>query len=252
MSRRTKGKNRKANTPSPSHPPSPASNPWGDMRPGEEVRASGVTASSSTGKDLQTGGLSDVTKINIENLREALRQVQWSLTLGLTASLSLVLLQISALAPGLTPTPGSVVPVDPVTAKLILGAVHIVAGFLAQASILEAIRIANNVTDSTIKKAALDYPSFATSRGLEVRTAVCLLPPLLFVIAVVWWAVTASGSNDWTGFVIFAICFGVAPYCGVAYFTRTLIPAQDETGGGNRPATGPPGPSGEQDRGAGF
>jgi hypothetical protein len=192
----------------------------------------------------------DATDVLVENLREALRRVQWSVTVGLTASLSLVLLQFSALAPGVTQPPGPVVPVDPVTAKLLLGAAHIVGGFLALVSLWEAGRIAGKINDATIRDAALRYPSFATSPGLEVRLPACLLPPLLFVIAVVWWAVTGAGEHDRAGFIIFAVCFGAAPYCAVAYHAQRLIPAPTVPGVDDQPGTGHHGPAHAQERGS--
>lgn len=185
----------------------------------------------------------DATAVLVENLREALRRVQWSVTVGLTASLSLLLLQFSTLAPGATQTPGPVVPVDQVTAKLLLVAAHVVAGFLALGSLWEAGRIAREIKDTPIREAALRYPSFATSPGLEVRLPASLLPPLLFVVAVARWAVTASGNQDPVGFIIFAVFFGAVPYCALAYHTRKLIPAPARAGLGGQPAHEPAGPT---------
>lgn len=165
----------------------------------------------------------NVTDILIENLREALRQVQRSVVLGVVASLSLMLLQVSTAPTEPIQLPGPVVPVDPTTAKIILGVVHVVAGFMAFASVQLATSTARAIKNDQVRDAALSYPNFATSSDPGVRVITCLAPPLFFMIAVVIWAATQWGEQDLGQYVIIAVMLGVPPYVAVFYWTKQLI-----------------------------
>lgn len=165
----------------------------------------------------------DTTDILIENLREALRQIQRSVVLGVVASLSLMLLQFSTASVQPVQLPGPVVPVGPSTAKFILVAVHVVAGFMAFTSVEVARGIAREIKNDQMRDAALSYPSFATNSDPVVRVFTCLAPPLFFTIAIVAWAITRRGEEDTWQFVIMAFVFGVPPYLAVFIWTRELI-----------------------------
>jgi hypothetical protein len=165
----------------------------------------------------------DVTDILIENLREALRQVQRSLVLGVVTSLSLMLLQVSTAPAQPIQVPGPVVPVDPSTAKLILGAVYVVAGFMAYASIELATSTARAIKNDQLRDAALSFPSFTTSSDPGIRNLTCLAPPFFFMIAVVVWAVTQWGEEDLVQEVIMVVMLGVLPYVTLFYRTKQLI-----------------------------
>lgn len=165
----------------------------------------------------------DATDILIENLREALRQIQRSVVLGVVASLSLVLLQFSTATAQAVQLPGPVVPVGPSTAKIILVAVHVVAGFMALTSVEAARGIAREIKNDQMRDAALSYPSFATSSDPVVRVFTCLAPPFFFVIAIIAWAITQRGEEDPWPFVIMAFAFGVLPYLAVFFWAKKLI-----------------------------
>jgi len=168
----------------------------------------------------------DVTDILIENLREALRQVQRFLVLGVVTSLSLMLLQVSTAPAQPIQVPGPVVPVDPSTAKVILGAVYVATGFMAWASIDLATSTARAIKNDQLRDAALTFPSFTTSPDPGIRNLTCLVPPFFFMIAVVVWVVNQWGEEDLVQEVIFVVMLGVLPYVVLFSRTKELIALQ--------------------------
>ena|SRR6266498_3981684 len=86
----------------------------------------------------------DTTGVRVENLREALRQVQQFVVVGLAASFSLLFLQLSTKS-GEIQLPWPVVPVDLTTAKVLLGVAHIAAGFIAIGNVEVAKKLSENL-----------------------------------------------------------------------------------------------------------
>ena len=171
----------------------------------------------------------DTVDILVDNLREALRQIQRSVVFGLVASLSLMLLQLSTVTPGTAQPiqlPGLVVAVDSSIAKILLIVAHIVAGFMALASLEDARRVARSIKDRPVRDAALLYPNAVTNSDPMLRFPACLAPPLFFMVAVVAWEL-AQPEREWFH-VIGAFSFGAIPYVAVAYRAKELIPAVED------------------------
>ena len=172
----------------------------------------------------------DPKQVLVNNLCEALKQLQRYLVLALVASLSLMLLQLSSIPLGgqMIQLPGVVTTVDVRIAKLILGAAHFLLGLLAIASIENAKNIALKINDQELRDAALSYPTVATDTDSWVRRPACLAPALFFLIALAAWTYKHP-KREWA-FVIAAFIFGVLPYLAlmirVEYFSDSSATAK--------------------------
>src|SRR4051794_34622317 len=111
-------------------------------------------------------------KIHIDNLREALRQVERYVLIGFFAAFSFVLLQFGT--PGQAySVPGFTIPVDPITAKVLLVAAYIVAGYIAFGN-LEVAKVAtSSIANDSLLNATLLHPTLTTSVYPVFRFIAC-------------------------------------------------------------------------------
>jgi hypothetical protein len=101
----------------------------------------------------------DADKILVENLREALGASQRYVILAITASLSLLLLQLALVGSGGGPSPielqGLVVATDPKVARIVLFGVVFILPAMAFSANSRANEIAGNITNKELGNAAL-------------------------------------------------------------------------------------------------
>jgi len=131
--------------------------------------------------------MADIDVVLIDNFKEALRQANRYLTLGLFSSLFYLTLSVdpAAFSSGNVSLPGVLPPLPLGYARLALGLLYWVSPFLAAFALARAERVGEQLLKSNeaLFKAAASFPSIATTRVHGPRWVVALLPPLLFAIA---------------------------------------------------------------------
>jgi hypothetical protein len=164
--------------------------------------------------------MADIDAVLVDNFKEALRQANRYLVLGLFSSLFFLALNLDPAAFigfGKVSLPGGLPPLPIRYAQIALAMVYWVAPFLTYFSLARAERIGAKLQqrNDELLKAAATYPSIATTRVHGPRWITSLVPPLLVGIA--GW-VSGAFSFSACGMLFFLIA--VVPY--IALFGQRL------------------------------
>lgn len=132
--------------------------------------------------------MADIDAVLVDNLKEAFRQANRYLTLGLFSSLFIFALSLDPSAfssSGNVSLPGGIPPLPVRYARIALAVIYWAAPFLADFSLARAERIGSKLQQSNLEllKAAATYPSIITTRVHGPRWIAVLVPPLLIGIA---------------------------------------------------------------------
>lgn len=162
----------------------------------------------------------DPTAILVENLTEALKQINVYVALGLATAVSALVLDrrpTQEEASDTVKVPGTFIPMDPDTAKLVLLGICFVAGLLASYSAESAGAVARMVQSTPeLLEALCTYPSVATA-PIGIRVIAALLP-VAFVLPIIlrtWLPLRKLAGED-VGGLIAGLGFFVAPYGALA------------------------------------
>jgi hypothetical protein len=160
----------------------------------------------------------DADRILVDNLREALRQIQRLLATGLLASLIFLIIEVRSV--DVVQLPGGLPPVTKFIAEGVLMAAYWSVGIQAGLVAARAHRIAEVLTRSPeLRAAVLTYPSVATTNAWGPRLAATLVPPILASVALVR---SETPPFEWF-FVIVSVIGLVAPYAWLAYSLKHPI-----------------------------
>ena len=172
--------------------------------------------------------MSDPSTVLVENLHEALRQINTYLALGITSALSALVLDLqlpTSKAREPVAVVGALVPVRPEVAKWILLGVCFVVGALASYAAESALATAKLLRPSAeLFAAACTFPSVVTAPpGFRLLAAAA---PVIFVAPIMWrgWSrVRATKPEEGWGGLIATLGFVIAPY-GAFALTISRLP----------------------------
>lgn len=160
----------------------------------------------------------DADRILVDNLREALRQIQRLLAAGLLASLIFLIIEVRP--SDVVQLPAGLPPVTKFIAEGLLMAAYWSVGIQAGLVVGRAHRIAKVLARSPeLRDAVLTYPSVATTNAWGPRLAATLVPPILASVALVR---SEKPPFEWV-FVIVSLLVPIAPYAWLAYSLRYPI-----------------------------
>jgi|SRR5215813_5725140 len=154
----------------------------------------------------------DLDAILVDNFKEALRQANRYLTLGLFSSLFFLALSLDPGAfsgSGNISLPGGLPSLPVRYARIALILVYWVSPVLTDFSLTRANRIGIQLQQSNpaLLKAAATFPSIATTRVHGTRWVTTLVPPLL--VGITGW-MNGAFSFSWRGMCLFGLA--VLPY----------------------------------------
>jgi len=156
--------------------------------------------------------MADIDSVRLDNFKEALRQANRYLSLGLFSSLFLLALSSDPGAftgSGNVSLPGGLPPLPVRYAQIALTLVYWVSPLLADFSLGRAERIGIQLQQSNLEllKAAVTFPCIATTRVHGPRWITALVPPLL--VSIGGWV---NGFFSFSQQGIFLFVLSVVPY----------------------------------------
>ncbi len=166
----------------------------------------------------------DPTAILVENLTEALKQINVYVALGLATAVSALVLDHRATQGESSDTvnvPGNFIPMDPDTAKLVLLGICFVAGIMALYSAESATAVAHTLQSTPdLLEALCTYPSVATA-PIPIRVVAALLP-VAFVLPIILstWLQLRKLTGEGAGGLIVGLGFFVARTALLRWFSR--------------------------------
>jgi uncharacterized membrane protein (DUF485 family) len=165
----------------------------------------------------------DLTNLHVENLREALRQIQRYIVIAIGASVALAFMELglaTRIGEGVTVS-GLPVSVTAPAAKLVLTAIYISATWLALGIGYELERLARRIEDTATRQAALGYPSAITSPDPWVRVLGTILPGLIFLVfTVAFWRHTKDRE---VMLLFLGIGFGCLPCLALLWLVKGVL-----------------------------
>ena len=166
----------------------------------------------------------DPTPLHVENLREALRQIQRHVVVAIATATALAALELGLAVVrteqgvGLQGLPFGV---TARAAKLILAAVYMSATYLALGVAFQLKALAAAIADDRMRQAVLSYPSPITSPDSSVRVPATLAPGVIFALFTIayWWHHRDRGAD----LPFFAAIMGCMPYGGLVYVVKQAL-----------------------------
>jgi hypothetical protein len=165
----------------------------------------------------------DTEKILVDNLREALGAGQRYVILAITASLSLLLLELALVGGGSTPVElqGLVVATEPSVARLVLFGAIFILPVMAIGANSRANKIAGKILNKELREAALTYPSLATEEEAWLRIGSAIFPIVLTTLSQLLRLFSQTEMN-WSDFISGLLVVAL-PSLGLAYETRNPV-----------------------------
>ena len=166
----------------------------------------------------------DPTPLHVENLREALRQIQRHVVVAIAAASALAALELG-LAVVRTEQgvgfQGLPFGVTVRAAKLILAAIYISATYLALGIAFQLRHLVEAIPDDRVRRAALSYPSPITADDAFLRVLATSAPCLVFALFTIafWWHHRDRGTE----LLIFGLAFGCMPWVALAFRVKQSL-----------------------------
>jgi hypothetical protein len=165
----------------------------------------------------------DAEKILVDNLREALGASQRYFIFAITASLSLLLLELALIGGGSTAIElqGLVVATDPGIARMVLFGAIFILPVMAISANSRANKIAKKISNEELREAALTYPSLATEEEAWLRIGSAILPIVLTTFSQILRLFSQTEMN-WSNFISGLLVVAL-PSLSLAYEIRSPV-----------------------------